>query len=164
MRTDRQTDRQTHKQAQTDSYIDMLIAILCTPVRGKLLTLHSSFPSASTNQKHACNDGYRVSVMASGILKVEEYWRVSVLLFDVVPNREARCNIATVGRNIVQTRLGSCQQLSLFQHPPSLHALALTVQHECAEPVGQVVIGQELQVELVELKRHRKLQVNLQMK
>jgi len=29
-------------------------------------------------------------------------------------------------------------------------------------PVGQVVVGKELQVELVEFKRHRKLQVNLQ--
>jgi len=77
---------------------------------------------------------------------------VSVPLVDVVPDREASRNVAAVGGGVVQTRLGPREQLGLFEHPAGVHTLALAVQHERAEPVRQVMVGEELQVELVELK------------
>ena len=97
-----------------------------------------------------------------GIVEVEEQRRVLVLFSDVVPDRETCRDTATVCTEVGQAALGASQQLCLLQHPAGFHTLALTVQHESAEPVGQLVIGQELKVVLVELKRHGKLRVNLQ--
>ena len=105
---------------------------------------------------------YHVSVTGSGILEVEEYWRVLVLLIDVFPQRKADSDTTAVSCDVIQTRLRSRQQFCLFQQPPGFHALALTVQHERPESVWQVVIGKELEVVLVEFKWHWKLRVNLQ--
>ena len=52
----------------------------------------------------------------------------------------------------------------LVQQPTSFHSLKLIVQHEGAEAIGDIVVGQELEEVLVELKRQWELVEDLKSK
>ena len=98
--------------------------------------------------------------------EVCEDGRLPVLLVHVLPQPTAPGPLrwAMLGgealalRHLLHTH-APCSPL--VQQPTSFHTLKLIVQHEGAEAIGDVVVGQELEEVLVELKREWELVENL---
>ena len=96
--------------------------------------------------------------------EIVEDGRFLPVLVDVVPDGHPRNDAVTRGEEIAIEEAGDVRsgKLRLIQEPTGLHAPKLIVQHERSKAVGDMVVGKELEVILVELKRHRELVVDLQ--